>query len=232
MIIEGKATHDCAPTLTSPQVIEFCRTGFLRFDAVVPQDVNRRTCERMDELVASNARGHANYLFAEPWFVDGVLLNPAVAGAVRSLLGPEFGLPTLLSSHRAEEAGPAQAWVRALARPAPLARAPRSLTRVAGAQHHDGDSQFGPAIEYLQVFYYPQTVTAEMGPTEVLPSSHFLPHYASPSGMSLADEGGWSEEAELTTAPAGSIFITIYSILHRRAASTHMPYTRNLRAHP
>ena len=71
-----------------------------------------------------------------------------------------------------------------------------------------------------------------MGPTEVLPSSHFLPHYASPSGMSLADEGGWSEEAELTTAPAGSIFITIYSILHRRAASTHMPYTRNLREHP
>ena len=50
--------------------------------------------------------------------------------------------------------------------------------------------------------------------------------------MSLADAGGWSEEAELTTAPAGTIFITIYSILHRRAASTHMPYTRNLREHP
>ena len=41
-------------------------------------------------------------LFAEPWFVTNVLLNPAVAGAVRSLLGPEFGLPVLLSNHRVE----------------------------------------------------------------------------------------------------------------------------------
>ena len=42
----------------------------------------------------------------------------------------------------------------------------------------------------------------------------------------------FTSKAELTTAPAGTIFITTYSILHRRAASTHMPYTRNLREHP
>ena len=32
--------------------------------------------------------------------VDSVLLCPAVAGAVRTLLGPGFGLPILIDNHR------------------------------------------------------------------------------------------------------------------------------------
>ena len=35
-----------------------------------------------------------------PWNWCGVLLCPEVAGAVRSLLGPAFGLPILLHNHR------------------------------------------------------------------------------------------------------------------------------------
>ena len=34
------------------------------------------------------------------WFVDAVLLCPEVVGAVRSLLGKDFGLPVLISNHR------------------------------------------------------------------------------------------------------------------------------------
>ena len=57
-------------------------------------------------------------LLAEEWFVEAVLLCPAVLGAVRTLLGPDFGLPAALGNHRIplDGIGEAQAWhhVRAL----------------------------------------------------------------------------------------------------------------------
>ena len=59
--------------------------------------------------------------------MENVLMCPAVMGAVRSLLGPGFGLPILISNHRASCPAPAQGW------------------------HHDGDSHYGPEVEILQV---------------------------------------------------------------------------------
>ena len=37
--------YDCEPTLTDQQVIEFCKNGFMMLEAVVPDEVNRRTTE-------------------------------------------------------------------------------------------------------------------------------------------------------------------------------------------
>ena len=127
----------------------------------------------------------------EDWFVDNVLLNPQAAGVVRSLLGENFGLPIGVANHRVECPAPAQNW------------------------HRDGGSRYGPELNHLQVFYYPQDTPMEFGPTEVLPGSHFLfclqhwmAHYGTLRG------------AVRTAAPAGSIFITVYSVWHRRSAST------------
>lgn len=61
----------------------------------------------------------------------------------------------------------------------------------------------------------PQAVNAAMGPTELCPGTHWKPH-AEPTATTI-----------LTTAPAGTIFITDYPILHRRAAS-HEPCNRDL----
>ena len=49
-----------------------------------------------------------------------------------------------------------------------------------------------------------------MGPTEVLPGSH----------LQEAPRGAEHHGGVLTTAPAGSVFITIYSVLHRGTKST------------
>ena len=83
------------------------------------------------------------------------------------------------------------------------------------AWHRDAGSKWGPELNYLQVFYYPQDTPEAFGPTEVLPGSHlfsasarYMGHYSNIRG------------AVKTTAPAGSIFITVYSIWHRRSAST------------
>ena len=184
-------TADCEPSLTDTQVLEFCRKGFLFFEAVVPDDVNCRVFDFIPE------HGQ-NALRQQDWFVDNVLLNTPVAGAVRSLLGANFALPVGISNHLMECPAPKQNW------------------------HRDGGSRYGPEVNNLQVFYYPQDTPTEMGPTEVYPGSHHL--FALQSWMGHYDQ---IRGAISTAAPAGSIFITAYSIWHRRGASTATG-TRNL----
>ena len=104
VVIERQTTYDCAPTLTDEQVLRFTKDGVLTFPAVVPEAINRRCVEFLDALAERNAalgasRGHFGpsdvdpvELLGEEWFVDGVLLCPEVAGAVRSLLGACPGL--------------------------------------------------------------------------------------------------------------------------------------------
>ena len=182
-------TFDCEPTLTDTQVLELCKQGFLMLEGVVPDEINRRSFAYLD----AHPSHEPSTILLEDWFVENVLLQPQVAGAVRSMLGRNVGLPVLMSNHRVKCPAPAQGW------------------------HHDADSSFGPEINYLQVFYYPQDVPPKMGPTEVLPGSHLTP---------TQREAEWNGGVP-TTAPAGSVFITIYPILHRRSEST-AEGTRNL----
>ena len=120
-----------------------------------------------------------------------MILNPQAAGAVRSLLGPSAALPTWMFNHRSTRPKPAQQW------------------------HRDGCSRYGHAVNHLQVFYYPQDTPLELGPTEVLPGSHFLFNL----GPFMGHYGGIRGTAS-TAAPEGTIFITAYPIWHRRGAST------------
>jgi hypothetical protein len=187
-------TYDCPPTLTDTQVLDFCKKGFLVLEGVVTEEINRRTLAYLDEHPVLEPTD----ILKEDWFVENVILNPQAAGAVRSLLGQNFGLPILMSNHRGKGPSPAQGW------------------------HRDGGSRLTYELHYLQVFYYPQECTREMGPTELLPGSHFLFSHATYMGHYNGIRG-----SVRTVAPAGTIFLTVYSIWHRRAASV-APGIRNL----
>ncbi len=161
-------TFDCDPSLSNSQVLEFCRNGFLLLQGVVPENINQRTCDYLNGKISAepsfipegltredlerirNSRGPSTILL-EDWFIEHVLLNPQVAGVLRSLLGRNVGLPVLVSSHRCECPGTAQAW------------------------HRDADHIFGPEINFIEVFYFPQDTPLEMGPTELVPGSHIGP---------------------------------------------------------
>lgn len=180
-------TFNCEPTLNDSQVLEFCKNGFLMLDGVVPAAINAWALD----YVASHATPEPTALLLEDWFVDNVITPPAVAGAVRSLLGPNFALPNLMSNHRVQTPQPAQQW------------------------HRDGGSQHGPRLNHLQVFYLPQECTLESGPTELLPGSHFI--YSSSRHMA---HYGQMRGTYYAAASAGSVFLTVYSVWHRRSAST------------
>lgn len=177
-------TSAVRPTITDHDVLSFCKNGYLMYEAVVPEEINRRVTDFIE------AHEHMP-LLKEDWFIEHVLLNPMAAGAVRTLLGPNFTLPANMANHRVECPTGAQGW------------------------HRDGGSRMGYEVNHLQVFYYPQDTPVEMGPTEVLPGSHFL--FALQTWMGHYDRirGG-----VVTAAPAGSIFITAYNIWHRRSRST------------
>ena len=144
---------------------------------VVPDEINERTCAWIDGDIPANPSyipdglteadldrirftHEPTSIFLEDWFIEHVLLNPQLAGAMRSLLGPNVGLPILASHHRAECPMEAQGW------------------------HQDADHIYGPELRFLEVFYFPQDTPVEMGPTELVPGSHIQP------GNRDREEGG------------------------------------------
>ena len=189
-------TYDCEPTLNDSQVLEFCKKGFMLLEGAVPDQTNKRTVQFLEHHPSSEP----TEILKEAWFLDGVISNPAAAGAVRSLLGRDYGLPILVSNHRAVCPMPAQEW------------------------HVDGSSMVGPELNYLQVFYYPEDCPNELGPTEVLPGSHHF--YSLQSHMG---QYGRVQGSHNLVAPAGTICLTVYPIWHRRSESTAAAVRNNLK---
>ena len=195
-------TFDCEPTLNDSQVVDFCREGHTLLHGVVPDDINQRTCKYLEGRLPANPSwipegmtnedlerirtSHApSTILLEDWFLEHVLLNPKVSGAIRSLLGRNVGLPVLVSDHRCECPQEAQRW------------------------HHDADHVFGPELNFVEVFYFPQDTPADLGPSEIAPSTHIRDTRDNPPESGVLSEG-----------PAGTVGIHHQSILHRRGRST------------
>src|SRR5262249_53903814 len=175
---------------------DFCRNGFLVLPGAVPEEINQRVVDYLDHR---DSTYEPTPIMVEEWFVEGVLKNPQAAGAVRSLLGWNFTLPAIISNHRGPLPWPSS-----------------------GGWHRDGGSLYTRRLEHLQVFYWPETCTDEMGPTEVLPGSHFMRTKAT-----LMGHYGTITGAVSTAGPAGTIFLTVYGIWHRRRRATAGPCGRS-----
>ena len=195
-------TFDCAATLTDSDVLRFCREGYLLLPGAVPDAINRRTLDYLEHRVEAEPAWIPDGLTAddlekmrrstvpssillEPWFIEHVVLNRLLCGVLRSLLGPHVGLPVHMANHRVECPNRSLSW------------------------HNDGDHVFGPEMNYLEVFYFPQDTPTQMGPTEVMPGSHIHRRPADPYEAGVPCEG-----------PAGTFGIHVQSILHRRSEST------------
>lgn len=195
MTADNGKTYDCKATLTDSQVLEFCKNGYLLLEGVVSGEVNQTAREYLEADTDYEPTG----ILSEDWFLEGVVQNREAAGAVRSLLGRDFHMPVLMSNHRVT--GP---------------------YAVTSGWHVDGNSFWGPELNHLQVFYYPQDTPIEAGPTEVVPGSHLIHNKQRFMGHLNAIRGSVS-----TAAPEGSIFLTAYQIWHRRGRST-MATLRNM----
>ena len=50
---DGSETYDCPPTLDDQGVIDFCRSGFLMLSGVVPDEINRKVVDYLDNVDSS-----------------------------------------------------------------------------------------------------------------------------------------------------------------------------------
>lgn len=144
---------------------EFIRDGYLTVRSAQPHDYHRRLLERLDELDEGGPFGHNNLLPCVPDLAT-LLGEPAVTGALTSILGPGY----YLHFHRHDHfnfPGEAQ----------PL--------------HKDGDNHSHQAVDGLRrmhrtrfamLFYYPQDTPLARGPTGIAPGSQYIPRRALEAG--------------------------------------------------
>ena len=179
--------------LTSAEMARFAARGFLRFDALVPEDVNRRFLEAVADGPPPGippgtplADGYAGHPVRE------VLDLPRVQGVIRSLVGRA----PLLDHHFLHVIAPASRFEGRL----------RVLS-----QHTHQDSTIDPRTGAfdVQLFYFPHEVGPDGGGTRFLPGSHLrivsetaIARYQNVVGQ------------QRVTCPAGSLFVFHHGLWH------------------
>jgi hypothetical protein len=138
--------------LTTAQMANFAADGFLRFDELIPNEINREAMREIDEDLISRRYEHQGQPLSDLWPDSngfGTMFRlPVVQGIIDSLVGPDP-----LYDHHA-------------------------FHRV-GAKHDEGQIWHADAIIDtrisafdIQLFYFPHDTPREMGGTMFLPGSH------------------------------------------------------------
>ena len=143
--------------LDSSQVALFVARGFLRFDALVPDEINRPFIAEAEAgtLPVVPAGTPLADAYPEGSLADLVRL-PAVEGIIESLVGPG----STFDHHFLHRAIPEATL--------------RERGHTPASQHTHQDSTIDPRLNFdLQILYFPHEVTENMGGTRFVPGSHF-----------------------------------------------------------
>ncbi|MBM7788142.1 phytanoyl-CoA dioxygenase family protein [Tenggerimyces flavus] len=192
--------------LTSVQLAHFVSHGSVRMDAIVPDDLNEQAIEVFKAGIPAVPYGTPiPEAFPEGSFARRLIELPQVAGAIHSLVGPG---PTI--DHHAVH----------IRRP-----------NEGHAQPLHGDAIIDARLDAfdVQLMYYPQKVTLDMGGTLSVPGSHLRRTNESDTGRYQNLRG----QTRLT-CPAGTVVILHHGIWHggRRNDSDIERYMFKIRFNP
>jgi hypothetical protein len=192
--------------LNSPQMAEFVSRGFLRFEGVVPAEVNERAIEEMRSRGDALGRRYEpgvplRECFGEFPGVREAFGVPVVAGAIESLVGPD----PVYDHH-------------AIHRRIPGER----------GQHLHADAIIDLRAAFdIQLMYYPEAVSREAGGTLLVPGSHFrrireVSRYQNHRGQVRV------------VCPAGTVVVVHHGIWHcgRANRTSGVRYMFKLRLEP
>ena len=164
---------------------DFIINGYTVVKPDLSQEFHRTVCEQALAITKSGRRFN-NTLVTEIPMLQTVLDDPAVHGALTSILGPNY----VINQHNACHYHP-----------------PGSKE-----QHWHKDYPLGGNVRchrprLAMAFYYPQDVTAEMGPTAIQPTTQYC----------------MTSQSEAPTLPlcgsAGTVTIVHYELWHRATAN-------------
>jgi len=134
--------------LTSKQMAQFVADGYLRFDDMVPNELNCRTHKEMQERIP---RAKAGTPFSEIWqdmAIGEIFRLPQVQGIIESLVGSN----PLYDHHAAHKV--------------------QAHKDLGGHWHADAIIDTREHFD-IQFFYFAHNTPREMGGTMILPGSHF-----------------------------------------------------------
>lgn len=136
--------------LTTEQMALFVAKGFLRFDELVPDEINAAVMAEIDAggIEAAPAGTPLSQCYPDPSAIGRMLRLPRVEGIIHSLVGPD----PLFDHHAVHVRQPNED----------------------SAQGMHGDSIIDTRMAFdIQLMYFPHDVPLEMGGTLVVPGSHF-----------------------------------------------------------
>ncbi|WP_194891752.1 phytanoyl-CoA dioxygenase family protein [Catenulispora pinisilvae] len=192
--------------LASVQMARFVARGSLRLDAVVPEQMNAEALTALAAGVPPVPYGTPlSRAYAKNSFVRRLLELPQVAGALHSLVGPEPTVDHHAVHVREPHGGQAQ----------PL--------------HGDAIIDVRPDAFDVQLMYYPQAVTLDMGGTLSVPGSHLRRINESDTGRYQNLRG-----QDRLVCPAGTVAFLHHGLWHggRRNDSDTVRHMFKIRFNP
>ncbi|GHJ41663.1 phytanoyl-CoA dioxygenase family protein [Streptomyces sp. TS71-3] len=192
--------------LDSVRMATFAASGFLRLDAVVPQELNDQAVDALTDGIPAVPYGTpVSEAFPAGSFARKLVEVPAVAGALRSLVGPEPNVDHHAVHVREPGEGKAQ----------PL--------------HGDAIIDVRPDAFDVQLMYYPRAVTLEAGGTLIVPGSHLRRTNESDTGRYQNLLGQVRLVCE-----AGTVVLLHHGVWHggRRNDGTERRYMFKIRFNP
>lgn len=192
--------------LDSKQVATFVARGFLRFDELVPEELNQAAMAEIDagSIEAAAAGTPLSECYPDPSTIGKILRMPEIEGIIQSLVGPDP-----LFDHQAIHV-----------------RQPRQ----GSAQGLHGDSIIDTRMHFdIQLMYFPHDIPLAMGGTLLLPGSHFRRI----NEMDIARYQNFVGQIPMV-CKAGTILVLHHGIWHcgRRNETDDVRYMFKVRLNP
>ena len=174
---------------------EFVTNGFLRFDGIVPDDINERVIDELGRLNAERLRPDGmkpppsltplDDCYPPPSVIGEYLRLPRIRGIIESLVGtaPRFD----------------HDWVHHIA----------TGSRTVQALHVDATTDSPDPTFDIQLFWYPHAVESGAGGTRFVPGSHLT--RVRSSGVHRYQHIVGEQQV---TCPAGSVFVFHHGLWH------------------
>lgn len=170
--------------LSDAEMLKFVIDGYLIVQTDFPDEMHETICRQIDTVFAQSGNPGDAILDKMPALYQ-IYADPAVQGALVSVLGADYSMSSHRHCHYTTPGHPGGHW------------------------HQDSVNLRHHRIERVLAMYYPQDVVEEMGPTIVLPGTHY---HNTPSTY-MASYMNFKSQVPLTVK-AGSVAIVHYDIWH------------------
>lgn len=174
--------------LTDEQMRDFIRNGYVAVKTGHPREFHQDVWNQTEALFEEHGNP-GNNLMARVPAIRQILDDPAVDGALAGVLGDNYFIHPHRHCHY---------------------RPPHSE----GQQiHRDSFTRRRHRTRWLLAMYYPQDTTVEMGPTGVLPGTHYYNWLVGPIGLNMRLD---TTEGEVpVVVEAGTVLMVHYDLWHR-----------------